>query len=150
MSTFYNHTKTYWIFILLSVMAIIFSNSCEDLVTLEVDCDECYVPEPDSAYLVVYVTIDNEINEVPLVFYKGKADARNVEYIDTAYQDTYNRLYVKTNEYYSVEATYNLEDKTIIAGDGDELKTRHITDICAEDCYVIRGGIMDVRLKSKE
>lgn len=132
--------------VLILMGAPAFNNSCEEILTLEVDCNECYFPEPDSADITVYVTIDENINRVPLVIYKGKADARNVEYIDTAYTETYY-LYVNTNEYYSVEATYELEDKKVIAGDGDKLVTRHITDICSEECYVIRNGIMNVQLK---
>lgn len=132
--------------VLVLLAAVLFHNSCEELLTLEVDCNECYFPEPDSADITVYVTIDENIDRVPLVIYKGKADARKVEYIDTAYAETYY-LYVKTNEYYSAEATYELEDKKVIAGDGDKLVTRHITDICSEECYVIRNGIMNVQVK---
>lgn len=126
--------------------SMLFINSCEDLLTFEVDCNDCYFPEPDSADIIMYFTIDDRVDFVPYVVYKGKADARNIEYVDTAYSET-NYLYVKTGEFYSVEATYSLEDKTVIAGDGDKLRTRHITDVCSEDCYVIRGGIMNVRLK---
>lgn len=131
---------------LFMVSAIFGINSCEDFITFEVDCSECFFPEPDSADIMVYLTINEQNNNVPLTIYKGKADERRIEYRDTANSDTYY-LYVKTNEFYSVEATYTLEDKTVIAGDGDRLKTRHITDVCSDDCYVIRGGIMNVRLK---
>ena len=135
--------------VLLSVLIVVVFgvHSCEEMFTLEVDCNECYFPEPDSADIMVYVTINKDIDHVPLIIYKGKADARNIEYIDTAYSDTYY-LYVKTNEYYSVEATYEVDDKKVIAGDGDKLVTRHITDVCSEECYVIRRGIMNVRLKN--
>jgi hypothetical protein len=128
------------------IVAVFGVHSCEEMLTFDVDCNECYFPEPDSADIMIYVTINNDIDHVPLIIYKGKADARNIEYIDTAYSETYY-LYVKTNEYYSVEATYQHEGKTVIAGDGDKLVTRHITDVCSEECYVIRKGIMNVRLK---
>jgi len=135
------------IFLLLVLSAVLFVFSCDnDPFVINVDCNECYYDEPDSAYLIVDLTINDENPSVPIVIYRGNVEGEIVEYTDTAYKSTYY-LYSPVNEYYSIEAKYKKGDKTIIAIDGDKLKTKHVTDVCDTDCYVIRGGFLDVRLK---
>ncbi len=121
--------------------------SCDrEIFTFNVNCDECDPYKPDSADLIVRITIDEENQSVPLVFYKGKVEEGVIEWIDTAYTATLY-LYSPVNEFFSVKATYKRDGKTIIAVDGDKLKASLVTDICEKDCWIIKGGILDVRLK---
>jgi hypothetical protein len=117
-----------------------------------VNCAECYSEEPDSADLIVKLTF-NELNDsIPLVFYRGKIEDGTVEWVDTAtvqkYPDGEYYLYSPVNEYYSVKAEYNSKGyNKVMAVDGDKLKTRKITGECDTDCWIIKGGKLDVRLK---
>lgn len=121
--------------------------SCgSDIFVVDVDCDECYYNEPDSADLIVDITINEENPFVPLVIYKGDVEENVVEFVDTAYGKTYY-LYSPVNEYYSIKAKYKKGDKTIYAVDGDKLRTKSVSDVCDTHCYVIKGGILDIRLK---
>lgn len=125
---------------------VLFSTCEEDVLLLNVNCDECYYPEPDTADLIVHVTLNSDITEVPLVFYQGKADKKVIEYIDTARTSPYY-LDVKTEKFYSVEAKYELQDKKVIVVDGTKIKNRKVTDYCSETCYVLRNCDLYVELK---
>lgn len=121
--------------------------ACEqDPFVFDVNCDECYINEPDSADLIVDITINEENPFVPLIFYRGEVDDDNIEWIDTSWSETLY-LYSPVDEYYSIKAFYKKGEQTIIAVDGDKLKTSLVSDACETDCYVIKGGILDVRLK---
>ena len=137
-------TKTLIIAILISIVSVL---SCDrELLNLNINCDECYSAKPDSAELVVRLTIDEENPYVPLTFFRGRIEEGVLEWIDTAFSST---LYLLSpvGEYYSVEASYKRDGKTIIAIDGDKLKTRLVTDVCEKDCWIIKGGTLDLRLK---
>lgn len=132
-----------------SILSLIIIFSCEqDPFIFDVNCDECYINEPDSADLIVDLTINEENPFVPLVFYRGEVDENNIEWIDTAYSERLY-LYSPVNEYYSIKAFYKSGDQVLIAVDGDKLKTSRVSDVCDYDCWVIRGGILDVRLKDR-
>jgi hypothetical protein len=120
--------------------------SCEDNRSLVVDCSECYSIEPDSGDLVIYLTIESPYLSVPLTIYKDQVDDDHIEYMDTAYSNPYY-LYVDLDEYYSVKAEYSTGTSTIYAVDGAKIKTRFVTESCEYDCWVITGGILNVKLK---
>ncbi len=129
------------------IISIILIYSCDqDVFVFDVNCDECYVIKPDSAELIVSVTINEENPYVPLVFYKGVVEDSIVDWVDTTRDETLYLL-AEMDEFYSVEAKYKNGEKTIIAIDGDKLKTSRVSDVCDSDCWVIKGGILDVRLK---
>jgi len=131
---------------ILIFLFIILIFSCEqNPFVFDVNCDECYFEKPDSADLIVDITINEENPFVPLIFYKGKVEEGNIEWIDTAYSETLY-LYSPVNQYYSIKAFYKSGEQTIISVDGDKLKTTQVSDVCDYDCWVIRGGILDVRL----
>jgi len=142
--------KNYLIILSLIILYIL-TFSCEE-GDLNVDCDDCYTSKPDSADLIVYLTFNALNDSIPLIFYRGMVDKNQVEWTDTAavqdYPDGEYYLYSPVDEYYSVKATYKRKNgNTVIAVDGDKLKTRNMTGVCDTDCWVIKGGILDVRLK---
>jgi hypothetical protein len=135
--------------LLTTLISLLIIFSCEqNPFVFDVNCDECYFNEPDSADLIVDITINEENPFVPLIFYRGEADDNNIEWIDTAYTETLY-LYSPVNEYYSIKAFYKSGDQTLIAVDGDKLRTSRVSDVCDYDCWVIRGGILDIRLKDQ-
>ncbi len=122
--------------------------SCNEYMGLTVDCSECYTIEPDSADIIIYLTINDIYTAVPITIYKDQVDDNRIEYIDTTSVSPYY-LFVQVNQDYSVKAEYKSDGKTIYAVDGDKLKTKHVSESCDEECWVITGGVMDVRLKSE-
>ena len=133
--------------IFLTIFLIIIIYSCDqEVFVFDVNCDECTILKPDSADLIVHVTINEDNPYVPLVFYKGVIDDSIVDWVDTTRDETLY-LYSEIDEFYSVEAKYKNGDKTIIAIDGDKLKASRVSDVCDADCWIVKGGILDVRLK---
>ena len=115
---------------------------------LSVDCSECYTIYPDSSDITVYLTINNNYPSVPVTIYKDQVDDNRIEYIDTATSSPYY-LFVPVDQYYSVKAEYTADGKTIFAVDGDKLSVKHVSESCDVECWVVTGGVMDVRLKNE-
>ena len=132
---------------ILVILALTIVFSCENSPsTFNVNCDECYRNKPDSADLIIKLTINKENPFVPVVFYKGDVESNNIEWVDTFILETAT-LYSKIGQYYSIEAKYITEKgDTIIAIDGGKLKTVLVRDVCDTDCWVIKGGKLDVRV----
>lgn len=132
-------------FFILALLTLVFVFSCENW-PFDINCDDCYQIEPDSADLVIRLTIDEVNPFVPVVFYKGNVESNNIEWIDTFISETAT-LYSKVGQYYSIEAKYLTGNgDTIIAIDGGKIKTTFIRDACDVDCWVVRGGKLDVRV----
>ena len=133
------------IFTLASLFIITFS--CEqDPFVFDVNCDECYYPEPDTANLIMDFTLNEENPFVPYILYKGDVEDNIVDYIDTAYSEQ-EFLASAVNEDYSIKAFYKKGDQTIVVIDGDKLKTTRTSEVCDTECWIIKGGLLDLRLK---
>jgi hypothetical protein len=113
----------------------------EDVI-IGVDCNDCYSYVPDSADLIIYLTIDEMNPAVPIVVYRGKLEEGHVDWMDTATTEEYH-LYSALDVYYTVEATYRSGDETILAYDGDRMYSYDAGDQCGVPCYIIKGGIFD-------
>ena len=138
-----------YIIVLSIIVLFIIAFSCEKgVLTLEVNCGDCWVPEPDSFDLSVDLTISSEYDSVVyLQFYKGNVESG--ELIGNPEVVTTPRFYylVPVNEDYSVEASYCKDGKTIIAIDGDKIVSQYNADACDKPCWIIKGGLLDVRMK---
>jgi hypothetical protein len=122
-----------------------FSCEQEDL-DYNIDCDNCLEVMPDSADLIVYVTINDENPFVPLTYYLGDYEDGVIDFVDTTYTEE-RFLYSKVGVEYSVKATYVKAGQTVVAVDGDKLRIIDGQGDCYPPCYFIRGGTLDVRLK---
>jgi hypothetical protein len=69
-----------------------------------------------------------------------------VDWIDTARQSPYD-LYSAVDQYYSVAAQYRVDGKTVIAIDGDKMKSKHVPDDCEYECWLVTGGYIKAELK---
>ncbi len=136
------HIKAIIILVLLTL-----AGSCNEYLGISVDCDDCWGFKPDSADLLVYLTIDQENPEVPLVIYRGNFEDGEIDFLDTARQSTYT-LYSAIDQYYSVTAEYKVDGKTIIAVDGDVMKAKNATSSCEFECWIITDGEFSLELKS--
>lgn len=130
------------------ILSLIIAFSCENGSTFGIDCNECFNERPDSADLIIYCTINSENPYVPIKLYRGDVEDKQVDWVDTVYEKEYH-LYSEVGQTYSVEAKYKSGTKNIIAVDGDKMKTSQVTDVCDQDCWIVKGGILDVRLKDK-
>ena len=70
-------------FILLSI-CLVFISCKEKLFTGDVNCSDCYSPKPDSAYMTIKFTINEDYKEVPFVLYRGDFEDNQIDWIDTS------------------------------------------------------------------
>jgi hypothetical protein len=132
----------------LSLFLISFQWACENALTFNVDCSECYQQEPEDGEFSVKVSINEENPKVPIKVYVNSIENTPAIFLDTLYNgteilDTVFSLGIK----YAVEAEYKKGNKTILAVDGGKFKTKLITDVCDAECYIIVGADFDLRLK---
>ena len=112
---------------------------------IEVNCSDCYGVAPDSAKLIVYVTINALYDSVPLTFYRGSYEEGVIDWLDTATTEEF-LLFSEMEQEYTVKATYRSGSETIIAFDGDRMTLYDAAAECGSPCYIVKGGIFDVRL----
>ena len=110
----------------------------------DINCDDCFGFQPDSADLIVYVSISPENDSVPLTFYRGDSMGE-VDWRDTATTKDF-RLYSELGAVYTVKAEYRSGTTSIIAYDSDNMTLSYHGDDCGYTCYIVKGGIFDVRL----
>jgi hypothetical protein len=137
-----------WCFGLLCFLVALTGNfmGCEpeDRV-LAVDCSECYSYKPDSADLIVRLTINSENDSVPLTFYRGDFEKGEIDWQDTATTEEFH-LYSEVGRTYTVRAIYRSGTKTIVAFDSDKMVTSDAGEECGYPCYIIKGGIFELTL----
>ncbi|RLD56617.1 MAG: hypothetical protein DRI97_07085 [Bacteroidetes bacterium] len=112
---------------------------------LSIDCGDCYGYAPDSANLIINLTINAENDSVPLTFYRGDYEEGVIDWQDTATTEEFY-LYSKMNSNYTVRATYRSGDKIIEAFDADNMELYNANAECGSPCYIVKGGIFDVAL----
>jgi hypothetical protein len=134
--------KALLVFILLTM-----AGACNEYLGLTVDCNDCWGFKPDSADLLIYLTINQDNPEVPLVIYRGNFEDGEVDFVDTARESTYT-LYSAIDQYYSVTAEYKVEGKTVIVVDGDVMKAKDASSSCDYECWIITDGEFSLQLKS--
>jgi hypothetical protein len=112
---------------------------------IDVDCNECFGSQPDSAALIIRLTINKENPAVPLTFYRGSTDGE-IDWLDTA---TTAEWYVDAEVWteYTVKAEYRSGSTYVIAFDSDQMTLSDFGTDCGDPCYIIKGGIFDVELR---
>ena len=101
----------------------------------------CYVEKPEFGQIIIRVTLNDTISEVPVSIYRGKTDQNEVLLQDTLRQEI---VYfdAPVNERYAVEARYFSSNQEIIAVDGGRLYIYEDT----ENCDVGRWRIHDLKI----
>ena len=112
---------------------------------LEINCGDCYGFKPDSANLIVRLSINAENDSVPLTFYLGDYEDGVIDWQDTATTEEF-LLFSKMNSRYTVRATYRWGDRIIEAFDSDKMTLYNANEECGGTCYIVKGGIYDLRL----
>jgi hypothetical protein len=111
-----------------------------------VDCNDCYGYSPDSADLIVRLTINAENDSVPLTFYRGSYEEGVIDWQDTATTEEFY-LYSKINSSYTVRASYRSGNRIIEAFDSDDMNLYNAGEECGSPCYIVKGGIFDLQLQ---
>jgi len=132
-------------FIIISI-CLVFSSCKEKLFTGDVNCSECYSPKPDSAYMTIKFTINEDYKEVPFILYRGDFEDNQIDWIDTSLTATKD-IWVRTDQKYSVKAKYKKGDKTLYAVDGGKVKVQLVTNACDQECYVIKGEALNLEIR---
>ena len=138
------HTKLLAALLLVLVSGKFTACEPEDWM-LSIDCGDCIGYAPDSADLIIKLTINAENDSVPLTFYLGDYEEGVIDWQDTATSEEFY-LYSKINSSYTVRATYRSGDKLIEAFDADDMELYNANEECGSPCYIIKGGIFDVSL----
>jgi hypothetical protein len=133
-----------FLIILLALPGNFLGCETEDLV-FTIDCDDCFGYVPDSADLIIYVTINAENPSVPIAVYKGSLEQGQIDWRDTATTSEFYLLSALDVDY-TVEATYRSGDRTILTYDGDRMRIYDGGNDCGAPCYIVKGGIFDNRL----
>lgn len=141
--------KKLYIKLISAALLLVFSlkfTACEpEDWMLTVDCADCYGYKPDSANLIVNLTINSENDSVPLTFYLGSYEDGVIDWQDTATTQEFY-LYSAMGSSYTVRATYRSGDRIIEAFDEDKMKLYNAGGECGNPCYIVKGGIFDLRL----
>ena len=138
------HTKLLAALLLVLVSGKFTACEPEDWM-LSIDCGDCYGYAPDSADLIIKLSINAENDSVPLAFYRGDYEEGVIDWLDTATSEDFY-LYLKINSSYTVRATYSSGDKFIEAFDADDMELYNANEECGSPCYIVKGGIFDVSL----
>jgi hypothetical protein len=135
--------------LLLLWIAGLLTGSCgEKIFTNDVDCSECYWPEPDTGYITVKITINDEFKEVPVVVFKGDIEDNEIFLVDTATTNPFYIDYVPVNAHYSIRAEYKRTGSTLYAVDGTKIKTVLVSESCdGGDCYILENDDLNVEIK---
>ena len=114
---------------------------------LQIDCyNDCIDYEPDSANLIINLSINAENDSVPLTFYLGDYEDGIIDWQDTATTEEF-KLYSRMNSTYTVRATYRSGNKIIEAFDSDNMTLYNANAECGSPCYIVKGGIYDLSLE---
>ena len=137
-----SYIKGFLVFLLMAA-----AGACEEYLGVVVDCNDCWSFKPDSADLLLYLTVNQDHPEVPIVLYRGDFENGEVDYVDTARKSPHP-IYSAVDQYYSVAAEYKVDGKTIIVVDGDVMKAKNATGSCDFECWIITDGEYSLQLKS--
>lgn len=136
--------------IISSLIFVFFCFSCNYDGSIDysnVSCEDCYIEKPEKSYLEI--TFSDDINDsVFIEVFKGYVDDSPYEWAGWITETSPFNLYeTPVDNFYSVKATYFKDSTSISVVDADELETAFIKNYCDENCYIIKGGFYDVRLK---
>jgi len=137
--------KKFYILLIIAITAASCSETSSSTDCENPDYSNCNTTEPSFGQIILDITFNQENQKVPVIIYKGKIENNNVYFSDTAYTTPYI-LNVDLNYYYAVKAFYKSGSKTIIAVDGDDVKSKSNTN-CDSICWSVQNGDIDLRLK---
>lgn len=136
--------------IVTTLLILFLSGGCKTYMAEE-DCasydySNCQTTQPTEAALHIKLTVDDQHPAVPVTVYSGRFEDGEVVWQDTLTESDYS-VYVGLDVYYTVTALYISNQDTILAIDGDHVRSSSET-ICDSICWTVSEGYTDVRLKN--
>ena len=132
---------------ILMLSALVLTSCREKVFTLDVDCDNCFNPEPETANLILHWTQTPEFDTLTILLYRGTIDKGT--FIDTF--DLFGNpaeIEVEVDHEYSVEALYYRDSKTYHVVDGTHLKLKRVSDACDQgECWTPVKDDLHIELK---
>ena len=126
-------------------LIIIFAMSCEGSEFL-VNCKECTKAEPYEATLKCQVDSDSRYGALVQIW-EGKLEDSIFVDSKRVYSSSVYEKKVPLNRYYTITATYTIDNKTYIAVGSASPKVKLSENKCDESCYYVYGNEVDLRLK---
>ncbi|MEM7039311.1 MAG: hypothetical protein AAF570_20220 [Bacteroidota bacterium] len=105
----------------------------------------CFYERPDSGFVHLNLTINGDNPLVPIAIYEGAIDDSILLVRDTV-PDTDVFYYLAADQRYSASARYREAQLTILAVDGDRIRTRRETN-CDEVCFTIEDAFINLTLQ---
>lgn len=142
------NSRPYCLFIYMLSIILVITSACNPEEWEIVNCLECYTDQPSEATINVKLSTDKLNTSVIIDVYSGKLEEEILIVSDTVASQTWSTI-LPVNEYYTITATYiaRTGDFNVTAIDGNLVKTRKITGVCDEPCWVVRGNNFNVKLK---
>jgi hypothetical protein len=128
------------------ILFLVPSSSCNLIDRLFVDCSNCYSDIPLYGEQSLRVSIDDENPEVTITVYIGPWEKGNVEYIFTMIENE-QKIVLRTDVHYTLIAEYTKNGRTYNVVNGSILKVQEDYDSCDEPCYYVSHRSVDLRLK---
>jgi hypothetical protein len=136
-------------YILLFFIIVIASSCHKYYYDSDYPCAFCYTEEPYEGLLTIYLTIDENHKNIPIVIYDGLIEQGDTIWVDTANNAVYDIL-VPIDGNYTVTAEYTIENKKVIAVDAAKVFMRRNNTDCEEECWVVFDGFIETELKYEE
>jgi len=133
-------------YFILPVLILFFSCENVDWEKINNPCIDCYRDKPEEGLLEIKLSKDKIKSGIPLVICRDDFEYNRIEWVDTAYEADYD-IWVPVNQYYSVRAEYQKDDKKIFVFDGDKVRIVKETSDCDSVCWRAKDGKVDLRLK---
>jgi len=130
---------------ILFLIILAFSISCEENGFI-VKCPDCTEEEPLKTDLYVKLDGTSFGNETLITVYEGNIED-NIIYDSFKTFQNNTSVDVTINKKYTVTATYNKADKSIVAVDSATPKTKYNKDQCDTPCYFVYDRVLDLRVK---
>lgn len=109
------------------------------------NCNNCKDYVPDEGKTIIKFTTNQGNPEVPFFIYKGEKTGQDTVIVDKAQSES-ESLFLETETDFSVEAIYQMDDKTVHVFDGGKIRVDEIE--CDETtCYQAKVLNLDLELK---
>ena len=131
-------------YLFLSLLLLTLCN--KETTNQPVDCSQCFPVAPDSGFLALHLTINQENQKIPVTVFQGNIEDKDIRYRDTVNQPTI-KILMPAGHSYAVTAEYIQQGDTIVAVDGTSLEVKKAVGQCSKSCYVVMGGYLDLRLR---
>jgi hypothetical protein len=132
-------------FLLILNLIIIFAMSCEGTEYFP-KCSECSADEPYEAMLKCKIDWDNKQGTLVQIW-EGKLEDSILIDSRRVYSSASFEKKVPLNRYYTVTATYIIDNKTYVAVGSASPKVKHTNSQCDEPCYFVYNNIVNLQLK---